>query len=102
MIVEVDERDIAYTAIGQRGSLVLPAFPHEGFELSVESITPVSLPGEGINYFRVEAVLDEAPLRLRPGMRGVAKIDAGRQRLIWVWTHGAVDYLRVLFWRWTP
>jgi hypothetical protein len=36
---------------------------------------------------------------LRPGMEGVAKIDIGRRRLIWIWTHSLFDWLRVWTWQ---
>jgi hypothetical protein len=32
----------------------------------------------------------------------VGKIDAGSRRVIWVWTHSALDWLRLTLWSWTP
>jgi hypothetical protein len=33
-------------------------------------------------------------------MAGIAKIDAGRRRLFWIWTHGLFDWLRLWVWSW--
>ena len=102
VIVEVDERDIAHIAVGQRGELVLPSMPNEGFPLIVEKITPVSVAKEGRNYFRAEARLDKTSERLRPGMEGIGKISIDQRRLIWIWSHELIDWLRLKLWSWWP
>ncbi len=102
VIAEVDERDIQAIEVGQRSELVLPSMPGKGFPFIVEKITPVSTAKEGRNTFRVEGRMEEAPTRLRPGMEGVGKITIDRRRLIWVWTHKAIDWLRLQVWRWFP
>ncbi len=102
IIVEVDERDIADIVPGQRGQLVLSALPGRTFPLTLQRITPVSTPGKGRNRFRVEAHLDAPLAGLRPGMEGVAKVAIERRRLIWIWTHGLVDWLRLQAWSWLP
>jgi hypothetical protein len=35
-------------------------------------------------------------------MEGVARIDVGRRRLFWIWTHDLVDWFRLLAWSWLP
>ncbi len=102
VIVEVDERDIADIAVGQRGELVLPSMPGDTFPLVVDKITPVSTAKEGRNYFRVEAHLENTSERLRPGMEGVGKITIDRRKLIWIWTHELIDWLRLKLWAWIP
>ena len=57
---------------------------------------------QGKNTFRVEARLLESHDRLRPGMKGVAKIEIGPRRKIWIWTHEAFDWLRLALWNWMP
>ena len=49
-----------------------------------------------------EAALDASPPTLRPGMEGVGKIVAGQRRLLWIWTHRAVDHVRLKLWEWWP
>jgi biotin carboxyl carrier protein/GAF domain-containing protein len=102
VVVEVDERVITHIREGQKSELVLPSMPGEVFPFVVSKITPVSLAKEGRNYFRVEARMEKVSDRLRPGMEGVGKIEIDRRKLIWVWTHEAVDWLRLKAWRYTP
>jgi multidrug resistance efflux pump len=102
VVVQVDESDIDELAVGQAASVVLTAFPDEPLTLVVEQVTPVSEAAEGKNTFRVEARLEESHERLRPGMEGVAKVEIGPRRLIWIWTHGAFDWLRLTLWNWMP
>ncbi|MBI2875412.1 MAG: HlyD family efflux transporter periplasmic adaptor subunit [Candidatus Tectomicrobia bacterium] len=102
VILEVDEHDVADIAVGQAGHLALSAFPSEPLPLTIEKITPVSTAREGRNYFRVEARLQGTPGRLRPGMEGVGKVEIDRRLLIWIWTHQAIDWLRLKLWAWWP
>lgn len=102
VIAQVDEHDIAEVAVGQRGDLVLPSMPGDVFPFIIDQITPVSTAKEGRNYFRVEARLEESSERLRPGMEGIGKIRIDRRKLIWIWTHDLIDWLRLQFWRWIP
>ena len=76
VILKVDERDMADVAVGQRGNILLSAFPHDPIAFQVEKVTPVSTPSEGKNFFRVEAKFDRNEARLRPGMEGVGKIES--------------------------
>ena len=102
VVLEADERDVEELAPGQRGTVAFAAFPEESYGFEVETVTPVSRAKEGSNTFRIEGRLDETPAKLRPGMRGAAKVDAGRRRLLWIWTHDAVDRLRLVLWKWIP
>lgn len=100
VILEVDESDITSVTNGQAGALALTSIPGEVFPLAVTQVTPVALSREGRSYFRVEALLVRTTDRLRPGMEGVAKVEAGRRKLIWIWTHKFVDWLRLTLWSW--
>jgi multidrug resistance efflux pump len=100
--LDVDERDISAIKVGQRGTLILASLPGDSFSFVVEKITPVSKPMEGRNCFVVEAQLSDLSERLRPGMEGYGKILAGRERLIWIWTHELIDWARLKLWAWMP
>lgn len=102
VILQVDERDMAYIRTGQRGTLLLSSLPRDRFDFSVRKVTPVSISEEGQNYFRVEADLDHAPPLLRPGMEGIGKIESGQRSLLWIWTRKVSDWLRLKLWTWTP
>lgn len=101
VILQVDERDIEEVRVGQPGELALSGMPDQRLKFGVKQITPLSTSEDGRNYFRVEAQIDGAP-RLRPGMEGVGKIAVGERKLIWIWTHPLVDWLRLLAWKWLP
>lgn len=98
--IRVPERDVGRLAPGQRGRLRLQALPGSSLEVVVERVTPVSEVVDGRNVFAVEArLVGRTPPVLRPGMQGVAKLDLGRERLLWLWTHEALDWLRLNAWR---
>lgn len=102
LILQVDESDIARAEAGQHGVLTLASLPNTDVDFEVSSITPVSSPENGRNYFRVEARLLDTLEQMRPGMQGVAKIDAGERRRIWIWTHTLVERLRLWSWSILP
>lgn len=100
VILEVDENDITAIKVDQKGFLALTSIPGETYPLKVIQVTPVAVAREGRSYFRVEALLSQTSDRLRPGMEGVAKIEAGREKLFWIWTHKFFDWLRLTLWSW--
>jgi len=100
VILQVDERDISFLEVGQRGELTLSGVLNERMAFNVQQITPVSTPQEGRNFFRVEAHLIHGSARIRPGMEGVGKVVVGERRLIWIWTHSLLDWLRLSLWKW--
>lgn len=102
LILRIDERDIAEISNGQQGSLRLSGVPGEVLPITIEKITPVSEAAEGSNIFRVEAVLQDNPGHLRPGMEGIGKVDIGKRKLLWIWTHRLYDWLRLQAWYWWP
>jgi RND family efflux transporter MFP subunit len=102
VIIQVDERDIGEILVGQRSDLMLPSMPGEVFPFQVKKITPVSNAEEGRNFFRVEGELESPSTRLRPGLEGVGKIRIDRRRLIWIWTHNAINWFRLTLWKWIP
>lgn len=102
VIVEVDEEEIADVSVGQHGTLVLAAITDQAFPFTVKNVTPVTTAREGRNYFRVEAAIEQAGERLRPGMEGVGKIEVEERRLIWIWTHRLVNWWRLFVWTYLP
>jgi multidrug efflux pump subunit AcrA (membrane-fusion protein) len=100
VILEVDEHDIAGLEINQIGHIVISALPGLRFELRLESVISVAHSEGGRNYFRVEGVLIDPSPQIRPGMQGVAKIELGQRKLLWVWGHGVVNKIRLWAWSW--
>ena len=102
VILKINERDISYIRHGQKGTLVLSSLPDRKFPLQIEKITEVASADNGSNIFRVEANLSHKPKFLRPGMEGIAKVEIDQEKLLWVWTHEMVDWIKLWVWSWWP
>lgn len=102
VILKVDERDIAYVVAGQGGELALTGITGARLPFVVKTVTSVSTAQEGRNFFRVEAQLEDASTRLRPGMEGVGKVSVGKRALAWIWTRNFVNWVRISLWTWMP
>ena len=98
LIIEVDERDIAHVRAGQAGKLALAAMPQQTLGFIVQRVMPVATAGEGRNFFEVEAQIAAPHPPLRPGLKGVAKLDSGSHSIAWMLTHRLLDWLRLSFW----
>ncbi len=102
VVLKVDDRDIGRVSLGQKGKLKLSGIPDQTIAITIDRLTPVSTPGEGRNYFRVEAVMDNHSDLMRPGMEGISKIEIGREKLLWIWTRRSVEWLRLFVWKRLP
>jgi biotin carboxyl carrier protein len=102
IILKVDEKEISYVHTGQQGYLVLSSLPNNKFALTVEKITAIANTEDGSNIFRVEATLPKAPELLRPGMEGIGKIEVGQKKLLWIWTHDLIAWIKLWLWSWLP
>ncbi|TDJ41897.1 MAG: efflux RND transporter periplasmic adaptor subunit [Gammaproteobacteria bacterium] len=100
VMLKVDERDVRRLSPGQTGQLALVGFPDEYLPFAIERITPIATATDGRNFFAVEAQLEHHPQRLRPGMKGIGKVDIGQRRLIWIWSHNLIDWFRLQAWIW--
>ncbi len=99
MALQVHESDIAQVARGQRGYLALAAIPGERLPFVIEDIIGIAETDEGQNSFRVESRLEGSASQLRPGMRGVGKIEVDERNLLWIWSHTLLD--RISLWLWS-
>ena len=106
IVIQVDERDISQIKKGQRGRLILSGMPEQPLAFTINKITPVSKIIKGRNVFLAEAQLQKKSQKhldlLRPGMEGIAKINIDQRKLLWIWTHGLMDWLRLKMWVWSP
>ncbi len=98
VVLEVDEHDVAELNETRSGQLIIAALPQTSFAISLEQVKPVAVSTDGRNFFRVEANLIEPSKLLRPGMRGVAKVEIAQRKLLWIWTHTVIDRLRLWAW----
>jgi multidrug efflux pump subunit AcrA (membrane-fusion protein) len=83
---------------GWTGKLATNSLPGQDIQFKIERIVPLGDAKDAENTFKVYAVLGEQPGFIRPGMAGEARIDAGHKRLVWIWTHRLVDFLRLKLW----
>jgi len=101
-VLLVADRDIAQMGPSLTGELILAAMPSLPLELRVSDIVSIADDEELTAVFRVEAMLQNEPPALRPGMEGVAKITIGKRLRWWIWSHDLVEWLRLQWWRWLP
>ena len=102
VILQVNEKYISSIKSGQKGTLVLSAFPEQKHEFTVNKITPVAIAEGGSNYFRVEASLAQISEQMRPGLEGIGKINIGNNKLIAIWTADLRNWWNMWVWSWTP
>ncbi|GGO80200.1 hypothetical protein GCM10011348_16380 [Marinobacterium nitratireducens] len=100
VVLQVPDSQIADIEVGQTGQLLNSALPERPFDIEIRRITPVAEARNGRNTFRVEAGLISPETGLRPGMEGVAKVEAGERRLLWIWTRPLLESARIAIWRW--
>jgi RND family efflux transporter MFP subunit len=95
----VSERDIRELRTGVAGEIAFASAPKHKFKVRLNRIEPAALVKESGNTFAVRCAV-ESPNEAwwRPGMSGVAKIDAGRRSLLWVIAHRTIDFLRMQLW----
>ena len=96
----VNERDIGKVALDAPGALTLTSQPHKHYPFKVSRIVPNSTAKDGQNFFTVEAKLETTETGLRPGMVGVAKIEAGQHPLLWLAFHRIGEQIRLKLWEW--
>ncbi len=98
-VVDVSERDIQDFQEGAAGHAAFASLPGQKFPLAVERIEPVARSREKGNLFSVRCrFTDPSQDWWRPGMSGIARIQAGRRSLLWICTHRTMDFLRMWWW----
>ena len=98
----VEDTQLDDVSVGQEGRIVLSSLPDRDFPVEIVRITPRLEASDGRNVAVVEGRMVETSGQIRPGMRGVAKIDVEERLLIPIWAQPIIDWLRLALWRWTP
>lgn len=99
-VIHVSERDVRELPPQARGRLRLLSQPDHDIGFRVEKLVPLAQAkgGQG-GQFTLKVLLDEsAAAWWRPGMTGLALIETGERRIIWIWTHKLLDMLHMTFW----
>ena len=94
------EEDIQYVTVGAVGTIALLAQPENHISFHIKKVIPMArVEGQKGNHFLIKAELtDPVQPWWRPGMSGIARIDAGRKPIIWLWTYRLIDTMRLRFW----
>lgn len=100
VVLHVPESEVRYVAPGAHGELTLLARPDTHIPFEVLTLIPVAqVKGQDGNFFVIKAKLLRPPEAWwRPGMSGLARIDAGERNVAWIYTHKAIDALRMKLW----
>lgn len=83
---------------GMRGRFISEARPEDEHEIAVVRVAPSSEHQADRNVFVGKSVLAAPQAWLRPGMEGVARIDAGPRPVWWIALHRVIDAARVHLW----
>jgi len=95
----IPEDTIGLVAPDARGTVAFRSRPDDGFPIVLQTILPTADTGRTGNVFRARARFTEPPAPWwRPGMEGVARLDAGTHSVFWVLTHRTLSALRLLLW----
>lgn len=100
LVLDVPENRITSLEPGQTGYLVLNAFPDRRTGFRVEQIAGATEQPDGAITFRVVAAISDNDIdKLRPGMSGIARVNAGERSMLWIYSHKIVDWVRLTWWR---
>ena len=93
--VAVDEKDIQFVRVGQKVLFLLNSLPEKSFEVKVREIREKAEVREMGNFFIVEADLGALEGPFKPGMKGEAKVYAGKAPLGEVYLRDMINWFRM-------
>jgi Barrel-sandwich domain of CusB or HlyD membrane-fusion len=95
MIAEVSIADyeIAYVNAGQVVDIRFDAYPGKTWKANILKIRPRAEVRDNLNVFVAEVELTNEDERLRPGMKGRAKINSDRRAYGWILFHQPFEYV---------
>lgn len=97
--IQLDERDAQDVSAGATGECAFLSKTEQSYPLKIDLVLPSAVEKEGVSVFAARAKIQTPEESWwRPGMSGVAKIDAGEKSLLWIITHRTIDFLRLKFW----
>lgn len=100
--LRISDYDIRLVEPGATGTLALSGLSGQALPFEVTRIAEVATAEGGANAFRAEAALIAPPEGLRPGLGGVAKIDAGETVLGHALLRPVIARTRILLWTLAP
>lgn len=91
----VPENRAADLELGADIAFAPNARPESSMRSRVGQRPPATEIRNGRSVLVAEAPLEETPSWLRPGMEGIARIDAGNRPVWWIALHGVIDYVNL-------
>jgi hypothetical protein len=98
--VAVDEKNIRFVKAGQDIWFLLNSLPEKSFEIKAKVVREKAEVREMGNFFIVEADLDSLEGPFKPGMKGEAKIYAGKGPLGEVYLRDMIEWFRMKIFKW--
>jgi len=97
--IKIAERDVHLLHVGAVGEIALVSLPNKKIPIKIETIYPVANENSTGSVFVARAIVEiDQPEWWRPGMTGMAKINAGERSLLWVVSHRTVEFFQMLLW----
>ncbi len=109
--LSVHQQDIYFVEKAQSGRITLVALPNNPLSIRVGNIVPVFNATQPDSAFQVEGLLtfsngssesQTSVDMLRPGMKGIAKLEVGQKALGWVLFHDLIHWWQIKVWGWLP
>jgi len=103
VVAEVDDQDITVLQTGQTAQVLFAGLGQSPAAFRVDRIAPVAVTLDQRHVFEVEGPVDATAVadraELRPGLRGVARIDIDQRLQVQVWWLRAGHWLRHTLWQ---
>ncbi len=96
--LRVPQDRVADLTAGRPVRFASHARPEDPVFMDLDYLAPSSVEREGQSVFIAEAALTDHPDWVRPGMEGVAMVDAGSRPNWWLAVHRFTDAARMRFW----
>lgn len=98
--LSLPEREVRFIEPNARGTLRLLSEPDRGIPFEVRSLVPIGqVVGQKGSHFMIRVELLGPPQPWwRPGLSGMAYIEAGRKNIAWLLSHRLIDFIRLQLW----
>ncbi len=96
--LRVPSSSVAEVGVSSVGSFASVTFPGRRIALKIERLDPIATEIDGRSVFIARAEFTEDADWLRPGLVGVARIDAGTGSYAWLWTRRLTRWMRLKLW----
>jgi biotin carboxyl carrier protein len=98
--IEIPERDAHAVLASRGGEIAFATLPDPRYPFEIDRLEPIARvkPEGNVFVIRARITAPAGSAWWRPGMSGVAKVDAGRRSIFWLLTHRLVDFIRLKLW----